>query len=667
MIPELGHFALILALALALAQGIFPLLGAARGKPAWMRAARTTALGQFLFIAIAFGTLVYAFVGNDFSVLYVASNSNSSLPLQYRIAATWGGHEGSMLLWVLILAGWAVAITRFSRHLPEDFVARVLGVMGLVSAGFLAFLLFTSNPFLRLLPAPGDGRSLNPLLQDIGMVLHPPMLYMGYVGFSVAFAFAIAALLSGRLDAAWARWSRPWTTLAWVFLTLGVALGSLWAYYELGWGGWWFWDPVENASFIPWLVGTALIHSLAVTERRGAFKGWTVLLAICTFSLSLLGTFVVRSGVLTSVHAFATDPARGSFVLVFLGIVVGGALLLFASRAHRIGLGGSFDPVSRESMLLLNNVMLAVAAGSVLLGTLYPLVLDALGAGKISVGRPYFEAVFIPLMAPAMFLIGVGPMAHWKKASLPDLATRLRWAFAVGLLTSLLVPFAMGHWSTPVSLGILLAAWIVSSSVAGLIERLRLSPRSASVFARLGANSRSYYGMLLAHIGVAVFIAGATLVRGYETDKDVRMSIGDSVEVGGYSFRLDRISEVPGPNYMAVRGDISVSRNGRAVTTMYPEKRSYGDTKNPMTESAIDWGLVRNLYVSFGQRLDPTTWAMRIYHKPFVELIWVGWLLMALGGLLAAVDRRYRIAVKKPQRVPASAPLLLDAGATGAR
>ncbi len=667
MLPEIGHFALILALTLALAQGVFPLLGAARGDPAWMRVARTTALGQFLFIALAFGALVNAFVSNDFSVLYVASNSNSSLPLQYRIAATWGGHEGSMLLWVLILAGWTVAVSRFSRHLPEDFVARVLGVLGLVSAGFLAFLLFTSNPFLRLMPAPADGRSLNPLLQDIGMVLHPPMLYMGYVGFSVAFAFAIAALLSGRLDAAWARWSRPWTTLAWAFLSLGVALGSLWAYYELGWGGWWFWDPVENASFIPWLVGTALIHSLAVTERRGAFKGWTVLLAIFTFSLSLVGTFLVRSGVLTSVHAFATDPARGSFVLVFLGVVVGGALLLFASRAHRIGLGGRFDPVSRESMLLLNNVMLAVAAGSVLLGTLYPLVLDALAAGKISVGRPYFEAVFIPLMAPAMFLIGVGPMAHWKKTSLPDLAIRLRWAFAVGLVTALLVPFAMGGWSTPVSLGILLAAWIVTSSLAGLLERLRQSRHSMGILAGLRSNSRSYYGMLLAHIGIAVFIAGATLVRGYETDKEVRMSVGDSVEVGGYSFRLDRIFEVPGPNYIAQRGEVSVSRNGRAVTTMYPEKRNYGEQKNPMTEAAIDWGFVRDLYVSFGERLDPTTWAVRIYHKPFVEFIWVGWLLMALGGLLAVFDRRYRIAAREPQPAPAPAMLQFDAGVAGAR
>ncbi|MBI4294294.1 MAG: heme lyase CcmF/NrfE family subunit [Betaproteobacteria bacterium] len=666
MIPEIGHFSLILALSIALAQGIFPLLGAARGNLAWMRMARTAPLGQFLFLAIAFGSLMHAFISNDFSVVYVASNSNSALPLQYRIAATWGGHEGSMLLWVVILAGWTVAVARFSRHLPEDFVARGVGVMGLVSVGFIAFMLFTSNPFARLIPAAADGRDLNPLLQDYGMVLHPPMLYMGYVGFAVVFAFAIAALICGRLDASWARWSRPWTTLAWVFLTLGIALGSFWAYYELGWGGWWFWDPVENASFIPWLVGTALIHSLAVTEKRGAFKGWTVLLAIFTFSFSLLGTFLVRSGVLTSVHAFATDPARGIFVLVFLGIVIGSALLLFASRAHRIGLGGTFHPVSRESMLLLNNVLLAVAAGSVLLGTIYPLVLDALGLGKISVGRPYFEAVFVPLMAPAMFLMGVGPIAHWKKASLPDLATRLRWAFAVGVVSALLLPFAMGRWSAPVSLGLLLAAWIITSSMAGLLERLRHSRDLASIVARLGSNSRSYYGMLLAHIGVAVFIAGATLVKGYETEKDVRMSVGDSIEVGGYNFRLERLAEVPGPNYIASRGEIRVTRNGRDVSVMYPEKRTYPTQKNPMTEAAIDWGFSRHLYVAFGDRLGPTTWAMRIYHKPFVEWIWWGWLLMSLGGLLAVLDRRYRVAASKANRALSPESLAGEAGAAAA-
>ncbi|MDH5535040.1 MAG: heme lyase CcmF/NrfE family subunit, partial [Betaproteobacteria bacterium] len=459
MIPELGQFALVLALCLALAQGLLPLIGAARGNAAWMAVARPAAQGQFVFVALAFGFLISLFVANDFSVANVATNSNSSLPLHYRIAASWGSHEGSLLLWALMLTAWSVAVSVFSRRLPDEMVARVLGVMGLISVGFLAFMLFTSNPFDRLLPAAPDGRDLNPLLQDAGMIFHPPMLYMGYVGFSVAFAFAIAALLSGRLDAAWARWSRPWTTVAWLFLTLGIALGSFWAYYELGWGGWWFWDPVENASFMPWLVGTALIHSLAVTEKRGSFKSWTVLLAILAFSLSLLGTFLVRSGVLTSVHAFATDPKRGIFILGFLVLVIGTSLALFAWRAPRVGLGGAFDLVSREAALLTNNVLLVVAAGTVMLGTLYPLALDALGLGKISVGPPYFESVFVPLMAPALFLLGLGPLARWKSANLPDLATRLRWAAGVSVVVAVLLPFALGRWSWMVSLGLLLAAW----------------------------------------------------------------------------------------------------------------------------------------------------------------------------------------------------------------
>src|SRR3954469_7990290 len=444
MVPEIGQFALILALLLAFTQGVLPIVGAARGNAAWMALARPAAQGQFTFVAIAFGCLAWSFVQNDFSVLNVATNSNSELPIQYRLAATWGSHEGSLLLWVLMLNVWTVAVSVFSRHLPEEMAARVIAVMGLISVGFILFMLLTSNPFERLLPAAADGRNLNPLLQDPGMVIHPPMLYMGYVGFSVAFSFAIAALLSGKLDATWARWSRPWTTLAWCFLTVGIALGSFWAYYELGWGGWWFWDPVENASFMPWLVGTALLHSLAVTEKRGGFRSWTVLLAICAFSLSLLGTFLVRSGVLTSVHAFATDPRRGVFILAFLVIVIGGALALFAWRAPRVGLGGSFEPVSRESMLLTNNVFLVVAAGSVLLGTLYPLFLDALNLGKISVGPPYFEAVLVPLMTPALFLMGVGPLMRWKSASAGDVARLLRWALAVSVVSAILLPFAFG-------------------------------------------------------------------------------------------------------------------------------------------------------------------------------------------------------------------------------
>ncbi len=573
MIPEIGQLALALALCLALAQSSLGLAGATRGNRLWMGAARPAARGQFAFVSIAFGCLTYAFVANDFTVAYVATNSNSALPLAYRVSGVWGGHEGSILLWILMLAVWTVGVTLFSRHLPEEMVARVLGVMGLVSTGFLMFILFTSNPFVRVFPAPADGRDLNPLLQDPGMVVHPPMLYMGYVGFSIAFSFAVAALMSGRLDAAWARWSRPWTTAAWAFLTVGIALGSGWAYYELGWGGWWFWDPVENASFMPWLVGTALIHSLAVTEKRGAFRSWTVLLAILAFALSLLGTFLVRSGVLTSVHAFATDPARGIFILALLVVVIGGSLLLYVWRAPRIGLGGGFEPLSRESMLLSNNVMFAAAAGSVLLGTLYPLALDASGLGKISVGPPYFETVFVPLMAPALFLMGVGPLARWKKASVPDLAARLRWAFAASLAAALVLPVAMGRWSTLVAFGLLLAAWVAASGVVQLYEKIGNAANGASAWARLCNTPRATYGMLLAHFGVAVFVAGVTLVKGYESERDVRMEPGDIVELGGYTFRLDGVRDVRGPNYVAARAQVQVSREGRAVPALYPEKR----------------------------------------------------------------------------------------------
>ena len=656
MIPELGHFSLILALLLALVQGVLPLVGAARNNPAWMAVARPAARGQFLFVAFAFGALAYSFLTSDFSVVNVTQNSHSRLPEIYRFTATWGSHEGSMLLWTFILGLWTVAVTLLSRHLPEDMVARGGGVMGLVSFGFLLFMLATSNPFLRMEMAM-DGSDLNPLLQDPGMVVHPPILYMGYVGFSVAFAFAIAALLSGKLDASWARWSRPWTTAAWSFLTLGIMMGSWWAYYELGWGGWWFWDPVENASLMPWLVGTALIHSLAVTEKRGSFKAWTVFLAIGAFSLSLLGTFLVRSGVLSSVHSFATDPTRGLFILMFLLVVIGGSLLLFAWRTRKIGLGGGFDLVSRESMLLTNNVLLVVAMGSVMLGTLYPLVLDALGLGKISVGPPYFEAVFAPLMAPALFLMGIGPVARWKKASLPDLALRLRWAFGASLAAALLLPFALGRWSALVALGLLAASWIVASGALQLWDKIRDAQNVASARARLAGAPRAWYGMLLAHLGVAVFVVGVTLVKGYESEKDVRMEAGDTVELAGYVFRFDDVREVPGPNYLAARATISVSRNGAAVTTLYPEKRVYTVQNMPMTEAAIDAGFTRDLYVSLGAQLTPGTWLVRVQHKPFVDWIWGGCLLMALGGLLAAADRRYRIAASRErERQYAAAP-----------
>ncbi|MGH8699564.1 MAG: heme lyase CcmF/NrfE family subunit, partial [Burkholderiales bacterium] len=591
----------------------------------------------------------WSFANNDFSVLNVATNSNSHLPLHYRLAATWGSHEGSLLLWVLVLTIWTVAVTVFSRHLPEDVVARVLGVMGFVSAGFLSFMLFTSNPFDRLLPPAPDGRDLNPLLQDPGMVFHPPLLYMGYVGFSVAFSFAIAALLAGRLDATWARWSRPWTTVAWVFLTLGIALGSFWAYYELGWGGWWFWDPVENASFMPWLVGTALIHSLAVTEKRGGFRSWTVLLAILAFALSLLGTFLVRSGVLTSVHAFATDPRRGIFILMFLAIVVGGALALFAWRARRVGAGGGFEPVSRESLLLTNNVLLLTAGASVLLGTLYPLALDALGLGKISVGPPYFETVFLPLMAPALFLMGVGPIARWKKADVPELAARLRWALGISVVAALVVPFAMGRFSALVGFGIWLAAWIVAASATSLIDRLQHAGSGAGVLARLRSQPRAHYGMLLAHVGIAVFVTGVTLVKGYETEKDVRMAPGDTLEVSGYTFRLEGVNDAQGPNYVAARATIAVMQGGRAVATLHPERRVYRVQESPMTEAAIDYGAFRHLYVALSESVGPDAWIVRVHYKPFVAWIWSGCVLMALGGLLAATDRRYRLGAREPR------------------
>jgi len=647
MIPEIGQFALTMALLLALTQATLPLIGASRGNRVWMALAVPTGQAQFIFVTIAFGCLAYSFITNDFSVLNVAINSNSQLPLHYRLAATWGSHEGSLLLWTLMLALWTAAVSLFSRHLPEEMVARVLSVMGIVSVGFLSFMLLTSNPFTRQFPVPADGRDLNPLLQDPGMVAHPPMLYMGYVGFSVAFAFAIAALIGGRLDATWARWSRPWTTIAWMFLTCGIALGSFWAYYELGWGGWWFWDPVENASFMPWLVGTALIHSLAVTEKRGGFKSWTVLLAIAAFSLSLLGTFLVRSGVLTSVHAFASDPKRGIFILAFLVLVIGGSLLLYAWRAKQVGLGGKFEVVSRESLLLSNNVLLTVAAGSVLLGTLYPLIVDALGMGKLSVGPPYFNLVFVPLMAPAMFLMGIGPLARWKKASLPDLVTRLRWAFVISVVSALALPFVFGQFKALVSLGLMLAIWIVTTVLVNLWERVRVTSGQLSTFQKLRMQSRSYYGMQVAHVGVAVFILGITIVTGYQLEQDVRMKPGDTVNAGGYEFKFNGTTEINGPNYVAARAEVVVSRNGAEIERMYPEKRNYNASGNVMTETAIDTGIFRHLYISLGERVSGGAWSVRVYYKPLVGWIWGGALLMAIGGGLAVSDRRYALAARK--------------------
>ncbi|QEL63700.1 cytochrome c-type biogenesis protein CcmF [Oryzomicrobium terrae] len=651
MIPEIGHFALILAALVAFIQGVLPLVGAQRGNLSWIALARPAAQTQALLLIVAFGCLTAAFLQNDFSVLYVAQHGNSLLPAQYKVAAVWGGHEGSLLLWVLLLSLWALAVSVFSRQLPDAMVARVLAVLGLVALGLLLFILFTSNPFERLLPGAEEGRDLNPLLQDPGLVFHPPMLYMGYVGFSVAFAFAIAALISGQLDAAWARWSRPWTTAAWIFLTLGIALGSWWAYYELGWGGWWFWDPVENASFMPWLVGTALIHSLAVTEKRGSFKNWTVILAIAAFSLSLLGTFLVRSGVLTSVHAFATDPKRGIFILFLLALVVGTSLALFAWRAPKVGLGGRFALVSRESLLLTNNVLLVVACATVLLGTLYPLAIDALGAGKLSVGPPYFNAVFVPLMVPVVFLMGVAPFARWKQAGLKELARLLRWAFAAAVVAGVALPFLYGKFTPLIGLGLLLAVWVVITALMNIVERVQATRAGQPFVAALRKQPRAFMGMHLAHIGVAAFIVGVTMVKGFETERDVKMEPGDTVSVGGYDFRFIGVREEKGPNYVALAGDVELSRDGKVLRHLNPQKRNYFSSAMPMTEAAIDTGFTRDVYVSLGEPIDKNqpegAWAVRVYHKPFVDWIWWGCLMMAAGGLLAASDRRYRVRAKR--------------------
>ena len=647
MIPELGHFALILALCVALVQGTLPLFGAHQQRPRWIALARPAAVAQAVLMAAAFGCLITAFIDNDFTVLYVAQHSNSLLPLPYRVAAVWGGHEGSLLLWVVMLSLWALAVSLFSKELPDAMIARVLGVLALVTAGLLLFILLTSNPFERLLAGAEEGRDLNPLLQDPGLIFHPPMLYMGYVGFSVAYAFAVTALLSGQLDAAWARWSRPWTTAAWVFLTLGIALGSWWAYYELGWGGWWFWDPVENASFMPWLVGTALVHSLAVTEKRGSFKNWTVLLAISAFSLSLLGTFLVRSGVLTSVHAFATDPKRGIFILAFLVVVIGSSLALFAWRAPKVGLGGRFALLSRESLLLTNNVLLVVACATVLLGTLYPLLIDALGAGKLSVGPPYFDSVFAPLMIPALFLIGVAPFARWKQATFGELAHTLRWTFLVAAIVGLVMPFFFGEWNPLVALSLLLAAWIALSAALNFVERVQSTRAGRTFLAAALDQPPSFFGMHTAHIGVAVFVVGVSMVNGYQAEKDVKMDIGDTVAVGGYSFQFNGVRQQQGPNYMALVGDIELLKDGNFIRKMHPEKRNYVSSAMPMTEAAIDSGFLRDVYVSLGEPIDrdrpDAAWAVRVYYKPFVDWIWGGCVLMAFGGVLALADRRYRI------------------------
>jgi cytochrome c-type biogenesis protein CcmF len=626
-----------------------------------MAMARPLAWGQLTFLCLAFACLLQAFLSDDFSVVYVARNSNTLMPTMYKVSAIWGAHEGSLLLWTLMLGGWAAAVATFSHNLPQQVVARVISVLGMISIGFLLFMLLTSNPFERIFPVPAEGRDLNPLLQDPGLAIHPPMLYMGYVGFSVAFAFAIAALLGGKLDAAWARWSRPWTTVAWIFLTIGIALGSWWAYYELGWGGWWFWDPVENASFMPWLVGTALIHSLAVTEKRAAFKSWTVLLALFAFSLSLLGTFLVRSGVLTSVHAFATDPARGTFILVFLCIVIGGSLALYAWRAPDVSTGGRFELLSRESFLLTNNLLLTAFAILVLFGTLAPLIYEAMGWGKISVGFPWFNKMFLVLMPFLALFMGIGHMTRWKHDEAGRLVKNLWIPFLLSVgaaIASILFPAVLFDGSLLVPLGIALAAWILFSHLAGVLERLRHKRSLRAIAADMGSTGRSYYGMLLAHLGVAMFIVGATMVSNFGSEKDVRMSPGDVHEAGGYRFRFEGVETVPGPNYEASRGHFTVFDGEKRIAVLQPEKRTYFASQRPMTEAAIDWGLTRDLYVSLGEPLNGNgssgDWALRIYYKPFVRWIWLGGVLMALGGILAVTDKRYRTRSSKA-KVPAGA------------
>lgn len=647
MIPELGLLALILALCLSLVQASIPLAGAWRGDRRWMGLARPAAWGQFTFLTLSFACLTYAFLTDDFSVAYVAENSNSMLPWYYKFSAVWGAHEGSLLLWVLILGGWTAAVSFGSRQLPEAMLARVLAVMGMISTGFLLFLIGTSNPFARLLPnVPVDGRDLNPLLQDVGLIIHPPILYMGYVGFSVAFAFAIAALLDGKLDAAWARWSRPWTIVAWAFLGVGITLGSWWAYYELGWGSWWFWDPVENASFMPWLVGTALIHSLAATEKRGVFKSWTVLLAIAAFSFSLLGTFLVRSGVLTSVHAFASDPTRGVFILAFLLVVVGGSFALFALRAPVVKSQAGFSVRSRETLLLINNLLLSVAAAMILLGTLYPMILDALTGAKLSVGPPYFNTMFVPLMALLMVAVAVGVVSRWKDTPMRWLARMLVPVLLVSLLVGLAAATLHDQSRWAVGAVCLLAAWVVVAGLRDIFDKTR----HKGLRKGLPTLSRSYWGMHLAHLGFAVCALGVLLASVGNVERDLRMTPGTAFELGGYQFVFEGISQRQGPNYVADRGNVRVIRDGREVAMLHPEKRVYPVQKTSTTEAGIQGGFTRDLFVALGEPLGDGAWAVRVQVKPFVRWIWLGALLMALGGLLAAADRRYRPRIVQPAR-----------------
>ncbi|WP_441004428.1 heme lyase CcmF/NrfE family subunit [Pseudocolwellia agarivorans] len=661
MIPELGHFALIIGLAFAICLSIVPLVGVVTKQQQLITYAKPLTFGMFAFVAISIITLGYSFVTDDFSVLYIAGHSNSHLPYYFKISAVWGGHEGSLLLWVFSLTAWTAAVAKFSDGIEDAFIARVLSVLGMVVVGFAVFTLLTSNPFERIWPnVPLEGRDLNPLLQDVGLIIHPPLLYMGYVGFSVAFAFAVAALMCGKLDAAWARWARPWTVGAWVFLTAGIALGSWWAYYELGWGGWWFWDPVENASFMPWLVGTALIHSLAVTEKRGTFRNWTVLLSIFAFSLSLLGTFIVRSGVITSVHSFAADPGRGLFILMLLGIAVGGSLTLFAIRASNVASFSRFAFYSRETALLICNVILVIAAVTVLLGTLYPLLVDALGYGKISVGPPYFNAVFVPIMSLLFIVMGIGPMIRWKKAKKGELRKQLFSPSIISVVVGLAFPFLYGgEFDAWVAMGITLACWVELVVLKELYNNAKNSDGTLT-WSRL---TLSQIGMTLAHKGIAITIVGVTLVSTYETETNIKMSQGETSYISGYDIKFNGVKDVKGPNYSAVQGQIEVYKDGEFVSLLQPERRTYLVQTMGMTEAAIDPGLFRDVYVALGDPLPNNAWAVRVHYKPFVRWIWLGAIFMSIGGLFTILDKRYR----RRKTVKKKATSLQDSNDTSAK
>ncbi len=645
MLGELGNFCLILAMCVAIAQSIIPLAGTVRNRQSWMMFGRTAAYVQWLLVVASYSILTYAFYINDFSIQYVARTSNLDQPLMYRLSGVWGGHEGSLLLWILMLSSWGALVAKFSKGIPRDMVARVLSVLGFVTVGFILFTTITSNPFTRLFPVPFDGNELNPLLQDPGFLIHPPMLYMGYVGFSVVFAFAIAAMLSGKLDTAWARWARPWTTVAWLFLTIGIVLGSWWAYYELGWGGWWFWDPVENASFMPWLVGTALIHSLAVTEKRGAFKAWTVLLAILAFSLSLLGTFLVRSGVLTSVHAFATDPTRGLFILCGLLIVIGGSLTLYAARAHKLTSDVNFGLFSKETNLLYNNILLVVAAFMVLVGTLAPILFDAFGR-KISVGAPYFDFMFALLTIPLAVIVGIGSSSRWKRDQLsrfkPQTILILVLSLVLGAITTLLLSVDAFKWGG--FFGSTLGIWVFLWAGYGLFERLKHQSDYIKGLRKIPA---SIWGMTVAHMGIAVFVIGVTHVNTYSLEKDVSLAPGDSYTMGNYAFTFDGVTQKRELNYMANEGKflIAVAPNSSTSFELKPQKRFYS-SGNPMTEAAINTTVTRDVYVSLGDDLGKGRWSVRLYLRSYVACIWIGGFLMAFGGLISITDRRYRRPIK---------------------